>query len=59
VKRAILLYFAVRAMEKVELGPFEFHDKIPLKTRLDGAGRPRRAPGHRRATAPSWSRAAS
>jgi 2,3,4,5-tetrahydropyridine-2-carboxylate N-succinyltransferase len=38
VKRAILLYFAVRAMEKVELGPFEFHDKIPLKRNLDAAG---------------------
>ena len=38
VKRAILLYFAVRTMEKVELGPFEFHDKIPLKRNLDAAG---------------------
>ncbi|MFO0710577.1 MAG: hypothetical protein U0353_12105 [Sandaracinus sp.] len=38
VKRAILLYFAVRSMEKVELGPFEFHDKIPLKRNLDAAG---------------------
>jgi 2,3,4,5-tetrahydropyridine-2-carboxylate N-succinyltransferase len=25
-------------MEKVELGPFEFHDKIPLKRNLDAAG---------------------
>ncbi len=38
VKRAILLYFAVRSMEKIELGPFEFHDKIPLKRDLDKAG---------------------
>jgi 2,3,4,5-tetrahydropyridine-2-carboxylate N-succinyltransferase len=32
VKQAILLYFAVRKMERIEVGPFEFHDKIPLKT---------------------------
>jgi 2,3,4,5-tetrahydropyridine-2-carboxylate N-succinyltransferase len=38
VKQAILLYFAVRKMEKVEVGPFEFHDKIPLKRDLDKAG---------------------
>ena len=34
VKEAILLYFALRAMEKIEIGPFEFHDKIPLKKGL-------------------------
>jgi 2,3,4,5-tetrahydropyridine-2-carboxylate N-succinyltransferase len=38
VKEAILLYFAVRGMEKIEVGPFEFHDKIPLKRGLDAAG---------------------
>jgi 2,3,4,5-tetrahydropyridine-2-carboxylate N-succinyltransferase len=38
VKEAILLYFAVRGMERVEVGPFEFHDKIPLKHGLDRAG---------------------
>ncbi len=37
VKEAILLYFALRAMEKIEIGPFEFHDKIPLKKGLDAA----------------------
>jgi len=31
VKKAVLLYFMVRKMEIVETGPFEFHDKIPLK----------------------------
>jgi 2,3,4,5-tetrahydropyridine-2-carboxylate N-succinyltransferase len=31
IKEAILLYFAVRHMERIEVGPFEFHDKIPLK----------------------------
>ena len=38
VKEAILLYFAVRKMEKLEVGPFEFHDKIPTKRGLDKAG---------------------
>ncbi len=38
VKEAILLYFAVRGMERIEVGPFEFHDKIPLKRGLDQAG---------------------
>jgi 2,3,4,5-tetrahydropyridine-2-carboxylate N-succinyltransferase len=31
LKKAILLYFRVRRMEPVELGPFVYHDKIPLK----------------------------
>lgn len=31
VKKAILLYFAIQQMETVEVGPFEYHDKIPLK----------------------------
>ncbi len=31
VGRAILLYFTLRGMEVHEAGPFEFHDKIPLK----------------------------
>ena len=31
VKQAILLYFGVRAMQTFEVGPFEYHDKIPLK----------------------------
>src|ERR1700722_18896328 len=38
VKEAILLYFALRGMERIEVGPFEFHDKIPLKHGLDRAG---------------------
>jgi 2,3,4,5-tetrahydropyridine-2-carboxylate N-succinyltransferase len=37
-KQAILLYFAVRAMETIEVGPFEYHDKIPLKKNLAAAG---------------------
>jgi 2,3,4,5-tetrahydropyridine-2-carboxylate N-succinyltransferase len=38
VKQAILLYFAIRKMETIEIGPFEFHDKIPLKKNLAAAG---------------------
>lgn len=38
LKEAVLLYFALRNMEKMEVGPFEFYDKIPLKRGLDRAG---------------------
>jgi 2,3,4,5-tetrahydropyridine-2-carboxylate N-succinyltransferase len=38
VKQAILLYFAVSPMEKIEAPPFEFYDKIPLKHGLEAAG---------------------
>ena len=31
VKKAILLYFRLRKMEPFEVGPFTYHDKIPLK----------------------------
>ncbi len=31
VKKAILMYFQISKMEPVECGPFEYHDKIPLK----------------------------
>ncbi len=31
VKKAIVLYFPIQQMETIEVGPFEFHDKIPLK----------------------------
>lgn len=32
VKKAVVLYFPTRTMETIEVNPFEFHDKIPLKT---------------------------
>ena len=32
VKKAILLYFRSRSVETTQLGPFEYCDKIPLKT---------------------------
>jgi len=31
IKMAILLYFSIRPMEKIECGPFSFFDKIPNK----------------------------
>ena len=31
VKKAVILYFLVRKMERISIGPFEFRDKIPLK----------------------------
>ncbi|MEX1207968.1 MAG: 2,3,4,5-tetrahydropyridine-2,6-dicarboxylate N-succinyltransferase [Acidimicrobiia bacterium] len=38
VKRAILLYFRIAGLRTWEVGPFEFHDKIPLKRGLAAAG---------------------
>jgi 2,3,4,5-tetrahydropyridine-2-carboxylate N-succinyltransferase len=38
LKKAILLYFRLRRMEPVELGPFVYHDKIPLKRDYDEQG---------------------
>ncbi len=38
VKQAILLYFAVQQMRTMEIGPFEYHDKIPLKRDFAAAG---------------------
>ena len=32
VKKAVILYFPIRKMEQIEVGPFEFHDKMALKT---------------------------
>jgi 2,3,4,5-tetrahydropyridine-2-carboxylate N-succinyltransferase len=30
-KQAVLLYFRVRGLETLDVGPFEYHDKLPLK----------------------------
>ena len=32
VKKAVILYFPIRQMETIEVGPMEFHDKMKLKT---------------------------
>jgi 2,3,4,5-tetrahydropyridine-2-carboxylate N-succinyltransferase len=37
VQRAVVLYFAVAGMVVHEMGPFEFHDKVPLKRGLAAA----------------------
>ena len=38
VKKAILLYFRLRGTETIEVGPFEYRDKIPLKHDLESSG---------------------
>ena len=38
VKQAVLLNFPIQTMETVEVGPFEFHDKMPLKKGYAEAG---------------------
>lgn len=38
VKEAILLFFAVSDMKVMEVAPFEFYDKVPLKKGLQAAG---------------------
>jgi 2,3,4,5-tetrahydropyridine-2,6-dicarboxylate N-succinyltransferase len=37
-KKAVLQYFRVRGMETTETGPFEYHDKLPLKHGYDDLG---------------------
>ena len=32
VKKAVVLYFPIQKMQTIEVGPLEFHDKIPLKS---------------------------
>ena len=32
IKKAVILYFPIRQMELIEVGPFEFHDKMKLKS---------------------------
>ncbi|MEI7594551.1 MAG: 2,3,4,5-tetrahydropyridine-2,6-dicarboxylate N-succinyltransferase [Bacteroidota bacterium] len=38
VKKAVILYFPIMQMETIEIGPFEFHDKIPLKKQYKEKG---------------------
>ena len=38
LKQAILLFFKLSAMETIEVGPFEYADKIPLKKDYEAAG---------------------
>ena len=38
VKKAVVLYFPIQKMETIEVGPFEFHDKMALKTNYKDKG---------------------
>lgn len=38
VKKAVIMYFPLQKMEKIESGIFEYHDKIPLKKDYDKLG---------------------
>ena len=38
LKKAVILYFPIQKMETIEVGPFEFHDKIKLKKGYAGLG---------------------
>jgi len=38
VKKAVVLYFPTQQMSTIEVGPFEFHDKIPLKKHYAAQG---------------------
>lgn len=38
VKKAVILYFPIQKMETIEVGPFEYHDKIKLKKQYAAQG---------------------
>ncbi|MEE3145929.1 MAG: 2,3,4,5-tetrahydropyridine-2,6-dicarboxylate N-succinyltransferase [Bacteroidota bacterium] len=38
VKKAVVMYFPIRQMETIEVGPFEFHDKMALKNNYKELG---------------------
>ena len=38
LKKAVILYFPIRSMEEISVGPFVFHDKMKLKTDYKKAG---------------------
>jgi 2,3,4,5-tetrahydropyridine-2-carboxylate N-succinyltransferase len=38
IKKAVILYFPISKMEVIEVGPFEFHDKIALKHNYQSLG---------------------
>ncbi|OWY22071.1 2,3,4,5-tetrahydropyridine-2,6-dicarboxylate N-succinyltransferase [Sphingobacteriales bacterium UPWRP_1] len=38
VKKAVILYFPIAQMQTIEVGPFEFYDKIPLKRHYEQLG---------------------
>ena len=38
LKKAVILYFPLMKMQLIEVGPFQFHDKIKLKSGYDQLG---------------------
>lgn len=38
IKKAVILYFPIQKMQTIEVGPFEFHDKMKLKTGYEKLG---------------------
>jgi 2,3,4,5-tetrahydropyridine-2-carboxylate N-succinyltransferase len=38
VKKAVILYFPIQKMQLIEIGPFQFHDKMKLKSGYDKLG---------------------
>jgi len=38
VKKAVIMYFPIKEMNVIEVGPMEFHDKIPLKKNYKSLG---------------------
>jgi 2,3,4,5-tetrahydropyridine-2-carboxylate N-succinyltransferase len=38
IKKAVILYFPLREMKEIEVGPFVFHDKMKLKTNYKALG---------------------
>jgi len=38
IKKAVILYFPIQQMETIEVGPFEFHDKMALKKNYKALG---------------------
>jgi 2,3,4,5-tetrahydropyridine-2-carboxylate N-succinyltransferase len=38
IKKAVILYFPIREMNEIEVGPFVFHDKMKLKTNYKELG---------------------
>ena len=38
IKKAVIMYFPIQKMETIEVGPFEFHDKIALKSNYEQLG---------------------
>ena len=38
IKKAVILYFPIQKMKVIEVGPFEYHDKMKLKTDYEKKG---------------------